>query len=398
MSPSAFIIRRVKVAGRWRSSKTARPDKPADRRYVVRYRLGPGPALSAGTFKVESAAVARRRWVEERIAEGQGHLIPELLAAPERGATVAEALDAALAAKPSPGPSVRKRFALARAALGTFGEREAEKVRLRDVQAWVNELSGKYRPATVAQYLVPVRAAFDHLEVAPNPARDRRLELPLPDEGEEFTPPTWAEFEAIVGHAPKQYRDVLIVLEGTGLRIAEALALTFPDVDWSGQRLRVARQRTKGRTGGRRFVPMTERVEAALRRAVETSRGDATWRLFPGLTDNGVRHALRRACERAGVAHFHPHDLRGRWISLCLIAGIPVELVARMAGHRRTSMTLDVYSHVVLDEPAERLVELRRGVQVVFGLTTGGVVGDVPPANEGGERRMEDTGIDSSDR
>jgi hypothetical protein len=29
-------------------------------------------------------------------------------------------------------------------------------------------------------------------------------------------------------------------------------------------------------------------------------------------------------------------------------------------------MTLDTYSHVLIDEPAERLAQLRRGVLVVF--------------------------------
>ena len=402
MSPSAYIVRRVKVGGAWVSSRTARPTNRDDRRYVVRYRLGPGRALHAGTFRTENAAEARRRWVELQIAEGRGHEIPALLEAPVAGATLAETLDETLAALPSPSVAQRKRFRQARAALGPLGERPIEDVTRRALQTWINELSEKYAPATVGQYLVPVRQAFDHAEITPNPARDRRLKLPLSDEGEEFTPPTWAEFEAMVGKAPWRYRDLLVVLEGTGLRIAEALALEWGDVDFAGDRLRVARGRTKGRTGGRRFVPLTPRVAAAIRRQSETP-GDyvgvgpaLSGPVFRGITDQGARQAMRRACAEAGIAHFHPHDLRGRWISLNLIAGVPVELVARMAGHRRTSMTLDVYSHVVLQEPAERLEELRSGVRVVFGLSIGDSVPTIPPANEGGDRRMEDTGIDSS--
>lgn len=395
MSPSVYIVRRVKVRGAWVSSRTARPDRREDRRYVVRYRLDSGRALHAGTFKAEGPAEARRRWVEQLIAEGRGAEIPALLAAPVAGATLADTLDETLAALPSPSVAQRKRFRQARAALGKLGERPIEEVTRRELQTWVNALSEKYAPATVGQYLVPVRQAFDHAEITPNPARDRRLKLPLSDEGEEFTPPTWAEFKAMAEAVSPRYQDILVVLEGTGLRIAEALALEWGDVDFAGERLRVARGRTKGRTGGRRFVPLLHRVAAAI--ASQAPLEDRRGPVFLGLTDQGVRQAMRRACRDAGLAHFHPHDLRGRWISLNLIAGVPVELVARMAGHRRTSMTLDVYSHVVLQEPPQGLEELRRGVRVVFGLSVGSGDPAVPPANEGGDRRVEDTGIYSSE-
>lgn len=392
MSPRAYIVRRVKVGGRWVNAKKTAPDRRDDRRYIVRYRLGRGPALYAGSFRTEQEAEARRQWCARLIAEGRGEEIRSLLREPQRPASVLEALDAALAAIPRATTAQRKRFMQARAQLGALGEMPVGEVRRADVQRWIGELADRYKPTTVSQYLVPVRQAFDHAEVAPNPARDPRLRLPLADEDEEFTPPTRSEFEAIVGRVAERYRDVLILMEGTGLRIAEALALEWGDVDFAGSRIRVARSRTKGRTGGRRFVPMLMRVEDALRRQAPPDARRGT--IFTGIADDGVRQAMARACERLGIAHFHPHDLRGRWISLCLIAGIPVELVARMAGHRRTSMTLDVYSHVVLDEPAERLAELRRGVRVVFGLTNESVVPDVLPANEGGDVRVEDTGIE----
>lgn len=119
--------------------------------------------------------------------------------------------------------------------------------------------------------------------------------------------------------------------------------------------------------------------------------------IFAGLTDQGARNTLRRACLAAGTPHYHPHDLRGRFVSLCLIAGVPVELVRRMAGHRRTSMTLDVYSHVVLAEPSERLLELRRAVSVMFGMARDILTEPLFPANRELPRKVEDTGIDPRD-
>jgi integrase len=66
--------------------------------------------------------------------------------------------------------------------------------------------------------------------------------------------------------------------------------------------------------------------------------------------------------QAAGIPHFHPHDLRHRRISLWHHQGIPARQLAERAGHSRPSMSLDVYSHVLMDEteatPAELLLRV----------------------------------------
>jgi integrase len=56
---------------------------------------------------------------------------------------------------------------------------------------------------------------------------------------------------------------------------------------------------------------------------------------------DGARKAAR-------VAHYHPHDLRHRRISLWHLSGVPARQIAEWAGHAQTSMTLDRYSHVLV--------------------------------------------------
>ena len=51
----------------------------------------------------------------------------------------------------------------------------------------------------------------------------------------------------------------------------------------------------------------------------------------------------------AGIAHRHPHDLRHRYASVKIAEGVPVTTLAAQLGHSKKSMTLDVYSHVLLD-------------------------------------------------
>ena len=61
--------------------------------------------------------------------------------------------------------------------------------------------------------------------------------------------------------------------------------------------------------------------------------------------------ALRSAGESNGDHQgFGPHDLRHRYASLKLREGVPVTDLAAQLGHARKSMTLDTYSHVLIDE------------------------------------------------
>lgn len=398
MSPSVYISRRVKIEnGTWIHSKKRRPARRGDVRWTVWYRLAGGRSrrpLYAGTFKAQEHAEARERLVGGWIAEGRGREIAALLSQLDTSRTLAVMLEETLALMPRPSEAQRKKFRNTAAHLGDLGGVLVEDITRHDIQRWIN--AGEQRghaPSTTQQYLGVIRQSLDHADLGrPNPARDPRLFLPVIEEDEEFTPPTWEEFSAILAAMAPKYRDLFTVIEGTGLRISEAIAVQWADVDLERGQLRVARNRTKGRTGGRRFVPLTETVEATITRQPYSEGGAGP--IFAGLTDNGARGALTLACRKAGVTHYHPHDLRGRFISLALIAGIPVEMVRKMAGHRKTSMTLDVYSHVVLSEPRWRVVELRRAVAVLFNMAPADLADTVSPANEGGEKRMEDTGIE----
>ena len=148
------------------------------------------------------------------------------------------------------------------------------------------------------------------------------------------------------------------------LRVAEERGKAYEPVedvlDASAPRRAVNR---KGRRGSRkaRSVP----VPAWLMEIVATSlplRG----RLFPDVTANGLRSAMSDLCERLGLAHCTPHRLRHRRISLWHFQGVPARELADRAGHSKPSMSLDVYSHMIVpdevDPDALKAILLRRRV------------------------------------
>ncbi len=73
---------------------------------------------------------------------------------------------------------------------------------------------------------------------------------------------------------------------------------------------------------------------------------------------------LYRACRNAGIAAYSPHDLRHRGISLWVAHGFDAVAVKTWAGHPRASMSLDVYSHVVIDPAADEWRDFWRGAYI----------------------------------
>ncbi len=59
---------------------------------------------------------------------------------------------------------------------------------------------------------------------------------------------------------------------------------------------------------------------------------------------------MTRSCRAAGIPHFSPHDLRHRYASVKISEGVPVTELAAQLGHSRKSLTLDTYSHVLVDK------------------------------------------------
>ena len=53
-----------------------------------------------------------------------------------------------------------------------------------------------------------------------------------------------------------------------------------------------------------------------------------------------------KACAKAGIGHWRPHETRHSFISLGIEAGISIDVVSAMARHANIRTTLDVYNHV----------------------------------------------------
>lgn len=226
-------------------------------------------------------------------------------------------------------------------------------------------LSGAYKLA-IAEHLVRLNPTQN--------AKPRRVNVSRADRA--YTSEQAAAFFKAAQDLPMAW--VLNFLLLTGMRIGEALALQWSDVEFhpdgeatvhitktrsehrgkayeneakthtSKRRIRVEklaadilRQRQeRGKVEGRLVEePPSEYVFTTVRPA-----GRQTRRIQP-MRQDSIRGSMRRICLQAGVPVRSPHALRHTYTSLLAEQGVQIAQVSRMLGHAKVSTTSDIYLH-----------------------------------------------------
>jgi integrase len=153
------------------------------------------------------------------------------------------------------------------------------------------------------------------------------------------------EVQALLG-ACERPRDRLLlrVLWETGLRVSELGSLTPESIDFTSEALRVV---TLKRRGHIRAVPLGPALLGELARHIAGGGIPSGGRLFP-LTRQRVHQIVRRAAGRALLPpdRAHPHTLRHSFAIACVLARVPVLVLAEWLGHRTLESTL-VYTRVL---------------------------------------------------
>ncbi len=251
----------------------------------------------------------------------------------------------------------------------TFADVELHKVRPTHVEAWVKSMTvsggtrGKPLAAgTIKTRFVNVRSVFraavrDHL-VAVDPTEGVRLPRQRKREAS-MTIPTPQQVLAILDAADDRFEAFVAVCAFAGLRLGEAAALQFSDVDFLRRQLHVSRQvqRLDGgaldirlpKYGSERVVPLPDDLLTILSAHVELGhRGE--W-LFAGDEDhpphqNTIGYRWRNTLTAAGLSSIRLHDLRHFYASGLIAAGCDVVKVQRALGHAKATTTLETYSHL----------------------------------------------------
>jgi integrase len=149
----------------------------------------------------------------------------------------------------------------------------------------------------------------------------------------------------------------------TGLRIGEAVALTWADVDFGKRRLHIRRRLYRGRFDspksryGRRAVPITEGLGQALWRLRGPAADEApvfTTRDGTYLdASNLAARILKPAANRAGVPRVGFHTFRHTCATMLFRHGLNAKQAQMWLGHHSPAFTLATYVHLLPDDLPE---------------------------------------------
>jgi len=171
-----------------------------------------------------------------------------------------------------------------------------------------------------------------------------------------------AAADAGLGNGPHRLHAYVVLLLTTGIRPEEARALRWDHVDLDGATVAVWRS---DRVGSDTKTPKSRRTLRLAQMAVEALRqrkaAQAADRLKAGelwqdtglvftttigtmLDQHNIRREFRQITQAAGLGdEWVPRELRHTFVSIMSADGVPIEEIARLAGHQKTSTTELVY-------------------------------------------------------
>ncbi|MBD0328585.1 MAG: site-specific integrase [Thermoleophilia bacterium] len=302
-------------------------------------------------------------------------------------------------------------------AVAFFGRKRLAEIEPSDVKRYAKQVADRgVSQNTVRLALAPVKAlladAFEEGVIRSNPAARVRIAQPAPlvevDDDEEQQAKAWTreELRKLLDEVPANWRLLVELLAGAGLRVSEAIPLRWKDLDLGRRRVRVRRSMVDGVIGkpkteyGRRDVPLSPALARRLweeRKRAGEGRDDALVfadRTGKAVAYNALRRALKKASERAGVPWLGVHALRHTAASLLFAEGWNAAQVQHFLGHHSAAFTLATYIHLLdhdLPEPlaVDSILDPEGGnAGATRGVETAGETAGDPVEQQDGETRL----------
>ena len=257
-----------------------------------------------------------------------------------------------------------------------LGHRRLNSLLPMDVEAFLRKLKESYSDSRVSKCRAMLIQIYDAAEanelVVRNPARKAKKlrtvqTVVLPDSKQAetsgkdaFTP---EEVEALLtGLNNDLTGNSIRLMIGTGMRVQELLALTKDDIAEDGASIRIdkAVKTVEGKStlgppksaSGNRTIPVPASYRAAALYVRENGSTPFLWTSSwknPLYSVASFRDKFYRAIKKIdGVRPLSPHCCRHTYITLLQSKGVPMETIARLAGHSAIETT-DHYLHISAD-------------------------------------------------
>ena len=250
----------------------------------------------------------------------------------------------------------------------TWGDTLIQDVQPRPVELWLRELrlspKSKTHMRSLMHGLVEFAMWAGLLDISRNPmslvqnnGATRRVR--------KARSLTAEQFNALLKELHEPFATLALLCVCLGLRISEALALRWADVDWLGSRLNIRRGIVEQVVGDLKTEGSAKTVDLA-GELLERLKSWKQLSEFSGADDwifaspvklgrlpysyTGVWRELVRATDAAKIGHLGTHTFRHTYRSWLDAVGTPVAVQQKMMRHADIRTTFNIYGDVVTDE------------------------------------------------
>lgn len=288
-----------------------------------------------------------------------------------------------------------------------LGKYKLKELRKDMVQKFVNDLvADGYKPGTVVLIFGKLRCAlsqaYESELISKNPALYIKLPVIEKEEKKVLTPEQQKEFIKKATERDDVYGSFFILLLATGLRISEALALTWGDIDFKQNLLYVNKTKAlikdvynrnsvtfgytspKTRTSNR-AIPLLPSI-ASILKSLQREQGESKHVLndkyinvfeknnlvfctYKGTSLEAARvgRQLKILLRESGIPEemkITPHSLRHTFATRGMEKGVDMKVMQQFLGHAKINMTADLYTHVLDEMKNESMMKLQNTINL----------------------------------
>ena len=264
--------------------------------------------------------------------------------------------------------------------------RKIEALTSEEIQRYLNSLKENYSNSYIKKIYEQISQAFNFAinrgYIIRNPLMDvvkpksmkkdkvvRAMEI---EEQQKFT--EYLESKTI---KEEPYKNVFLIQMFMGLRVGEALALRYGDIDLIKNVINVNKTLTKDKNervimgdstktyAGIREVPIPEFIRDSIIEQMVIAKNNPDKQLF--ISNNGklidgknVNRVLKERLSKLGIEGITTHSLRHTYGTRCVEAGMRAVALQRLMGHTDVSVTLNTYTSVFNKYKASELEKVNQ--------------------------------------